>query len=851
MKRRVASNAPIRWCILAALALIRVPPALAQAPPPTDSLKTGLRVVVTDPQQYPIPGATVSVYRQQDDATETPAATVTTDEHGDVAFPALARGVYIVRVEIAGFNPYTKQDVTIGSERTDLHAVLAVATLAENVSVQAPGGAATGLEAGPSLPAMHLERRAIQRLPLATARIDEALSIVPGVVRSGTGEISMKGATEQQSGLLVNGLDAVDPATGNFRLSLPVDSVEAVQVFLHPYTAEYGQFTGGLTKVETRAGGDRWHFELNDFLPDLRFVGHKIVGIAEDAPHLNLSGPLIDHRMYLSQSLSYTIAKRQVRGLDFPFNETRTDAQSYFSQLDMNLSPRRTDTFTIGYSPERTRFVGLDVFRPQPVTPNATQGDLVIALRDRYQMGEGLLDSALSVRRFNTSVWPQGSDDHTLAPDGERGNYFGTENRHSARVELFEVYTLPTKRFLFGTHDIKFGFDFNVVTSSLDYALRPVNIVRQDGTLAERIEFEPTSTIRADNRESVGFVQDRWAVRQNLSFDLGLRYENQRLADGQGMAPRAGFAWAPANDNATVIRGGIGLFFDKVPLNIRSFSQYPARIVTQYAPDGVTPIDRRRFTTVLVAAAAPKPFDTKGSEPKSAFVPENLTWNVQLDQRVAPSIALRVNYINSSTDSIYIVNPQLMADGSNAIVLQSTGRSSYRALETTVRIQPPRGVLYLTYVRSRARGDLNDFNSSFGDFGAPVIRQNQFSQLPVDVPHRFLTWGTFALPRRFSIAPIVEVRSGFPYSVRDAQQCFVGIRNSDETRFPRFVALDLEAAKELQITKKYAVRLSVRGFNVTNHFNPRDVRANLGDPGFGHFLASYRRYFTGGFDIIF
>jgi len=58
-----------------------------------------------------------------------------------------------------------------------------------------------------------------------------------------------------------------------------------------------------------------------------------------------------------------------------------------------------------------------------------------------------------------------------------------------------------------------------------------------------------------------------------LSVDSGFRYEHQRLADGQGLAPRAGFAWTPANDSGTVVRGGSGLFFDKVPLNMRSFSQ--------------------------------------------------------------------------------------------------------------------------------------------------------------------------------------------------------------------------------------------------------------------------------------
>jgi hypothetical protein len=123
--------------------------------------------------------------------------------------------------------------------------------------------------------------------------------------------------------------------------------------------------------------------------------------------------------------------------------------------------------------------------------------------------------------------------------------------------------------------------------------------------------------------------------------------------------------------------------------------------------------------------------------------------------------------------------------------------------------------------------------------------------LPTDVPNRLVEWGTMALPRRITISPILDIRTGFPYSVRDGQQQFVGLRNSNATRFPRFVVLDAELAKAFQVTKKYTVQLSLRGFNVMDHFNPRDVRANLADPAFGQFLAPYRRHFSGGFDILF
>jgi hypothetical protein len=184
--------------------------------------------------------------------------------------------------------------------------------------------------------------------------------------------------------------------------------------------------------------------------------------------------------------------------------------------------------------------------------------------------------------------------------------------------------------------------------------------------------------------------------------------------------------------------------------------------------------------------------------------------------------------------------------------LRSAGHATYRALELTTRVNLRKDdAIYVSYVRSHAKGDLNDFNSFFGDVASPIIRANQYSNLPFDVPHRLVAWGKLSLPRRASISPIFEWRSGFPFSARDVEQNFVGVRNSDSTRFPRFLSVDVELAKEFRLTRKYGVRLSLLGFNLTNHFNPRDVRANIADPRFGEFFASYRRYFTGGFDILF
>jgi hypothetical protein len=73
------------------------------------------------------------------------------------------------------------------------------------------------------------------------------------------------------------------------------------------------------------------------------------------------------------------------------------------------------------------------------------------------------------------------------------------------------------------------------------------------------------------------FVQDEWRVRRNLTFTLGMRDERQTtISSNYNFAPRAFFAWAPGGTSVgagpgappssspkMVIRGGMGVFYDR------------------------------------------------------------------------------------------------------------------------------------------------------------------------------------------------------------------------------------------------------------------------------------------------
>src|ERR1035441_4692419 len=96
------------------------------------------------------------------------------------------------------------------------------------------------------------------RLPGRPPTVTEALPLLPGVVRVPGGGLVMSAAGEHRSALMVNSADVTDPATGQFGLTVPIDSVETMNVYQTAFLAEYGRFTAGLVSVATRRGGDKW-----------------------------------------------------------------------------------------------------------------------------------------------------------------------------------------------------------------------------------------------------------------------------------------------------------------------------------------------------------------------------------------------------------------------------------------------------------------------------------------------------------------------------------------------------------------------------------------------------------------
>jgi hypothetical protein len=560
---------------------------------------------------------------------------------------------------------------------------------------------------------------------------------------------------------------------------------------------------------------------------------------------------LVRQRIYLNTALQFFYQKEPSRTLPFPHNESKIQSINSFTQFDFILTPKQIVTATLHVSPQHTNFLKPEYFNPQPVTPSYAQQNYVGTAADHYGLFGGILDSSISFQHFDAVIGAQGSEEMFLTPVGNRGNYFGTQNRSAKRIEWLESWS-PIPLRLAGTHLIKIGTSFTNTSDAGQFTFRPVNIVDLSNRLLERISFSERNPFDRADREVTAFIQDHWVLNSKLSFDYGARVEHQRLAESLRIAPRAGLAWTPFADQRTVFRTGYGQFYDHIPLDVYTFGRYPERTISTYAPDGSLVGAPVQYQNVIGSVTGPRSFFVNGKAVPGGFAPRGSTWNAQVEHRFSRLLRMRGVYTDNRSVGLIVLERDML-NVTNEIVLNGNGSSRYRQAELTARFAWKDGQqLVFSYTRSHAEGNLNGFDTFLGNIPTPRIRPNVYSNLPADLPNRFLVWGRLKVPfQGFEILPIVEYRNGFPYVQTDERQNYVGIPNSPATRFPNFFSADARVLKDFKVSPKYVLRLSVTGFNLTNHFNALAIHANVDDPQFGVFFGNYHRRYRGDFEVIF
>ena len=748
---------------------------------------------------------------------------------GKFVLRAIPAGAYTITAQTSGMAATLRIEVTAETvSEVELQMKLQAVTESTTVSASAepadtkePSGINT------------VQDSAIRNMPNIDDQFQSLLPLIPGVVRGPNGLINMKGARTSQNGSLVNSADVTDPATGATAINIPIDVVSSVKVLSTPYDPEYGKFTGAVSNVETRAGDfNKFRVSAQNLLPRFRRIDGSIMGVAAFSPRITFSGPIAKDRVALTQSFEYRYERDPVDSLPILQSWTRSENFNSYTQIDFNISPKQTATASFAIFPQRLDYYGLNTFTPQASTPDLNERGYQAYLQHRYVTDSGdLLTSQVSFRRFDADLVPNSDAPFELLVETTEGDFFNHQNRDTTRTEWQEIFRSRPHHF-YGSHELDAGVDFAHSSYDGRQEFLPVEIVGVAGDPLEQIQFGPASTFSVDQSEIAWFVGDKWTVSNRLTFDLGLRFDRDSVTDSVNPAPRAGFILALTKDGKTILKGGAGFFYDRVPLDVPAFPNLPSRTASTLNPLGEV-LSSTEYSNVISSGLRN---------------PRSEVWNLEVDRRVTSDFLVRVAYQQRNTVHEFFLDPIAYGPTGN-LSLSHHGSDFYKEFQITGRYRVHHSTLNASYVRSRAYGDLNDFNQFFGNDPQAVIEPNQRGPLNFDAPNRILAWGEIAAPWKLTFAPVIDTHTGFPYSTINQYRDFVGPRN--ELQLPRFVSTDLQIWREIRLPKEKHARVGFGVFNVFNHPNDRDVQNDVDSYRFGEFFNGISREFHGKFVLEF
>jgi len=776
-------------------------------------------IVSTQGGTIPLGGVMVSLSTLR----TTLVQTVMSEGDGSYRFEGLEAGQYRVSASLDGFDPKAVDVKVAYNETSEVALDLPIAGVAERVDVVAPAAAVVS-SAGTLTAADTIESKELEQ-PAPGGGFQAALRLIASVIQV-PGGVAIKGGRPSQATVQLGPGSFVDPSTGLSQVRLPDDAIDSVAVLPNPYAVEFGRFSSGLVLIQTRRATERWRTRVNNLDPTFRTrrgSALHVTGIAGFSPRFETGGPLIKDRLFVQQAAQYRYRSSDVPSR--PVDELRrSHSFSSFTRADATLSARHSLVALAGFFPTKTKYATLGTFTPLGATVDLTGGVNTAAVTERSLWSDSVFsETTVEVNRYRTDAMPQGKLAMELLPEDTLGHFFNRQMRSTTSYQLIETVSGSVRR---GDtlHLFKAGVDLlhSRFTGTSESA--PVLIRRSDGTLVRRLDFTGPTRQERISTDVALFVQDRVQPTNRWYVEMGARLDRDGIVNRMNVTPRVGTAVLFDDAGTSVLRGGIGLFYERTPSAAGAFDQYEYARDVRYR-DGVAIGEPLSF----VHTTAP---DLRTSR--------SLTWDVAFDHRFNPRWNLHVGTIDRRGEHELLVVPVVDARGAQ-LRLSSDGRSRYREVE--VGVHYTRGTsadVNVSYVRAQARAHTNAFTNYFDTVQWPIVGENEYAPARADVPHRLL-WRSRILPTpRWLVVTVVDWRSGLPYSTVNETLDFVGPRQ--RFRFPQYVRTELGLEHRIRI-KNFRPWVGVRVDNALQAWLPQDVQANVSSPAFGTFYNSEYRQF--------
>jgi hypothetical protein len=792
-------------------------PAFAQKP-------TGaLRGQVTDEFGGAIVWATVTLT----DERGAKAYALTNDE-GAYTFTALKPGKYTVRAVAKGFAPYDSTVIDIGQERQSLNLVLKPAMEAQQVTVPIESSGVS-VEPESNGDSIILRESEIDQLPDDPDDLVAALQALAGPAAGPDGaEIIIDGfrATRLPP---KNNIREIRINQNPFSAENDRLGSRGIEIFTKPGTdilrglASFN-FSDESLNSRNPFAANRAPFQLRQYAFNLSgpIVAQK-ASYFIDFDRREIADNAVVNALILDPALNITSFSRAV-----VTPEKRTTASARF---DYQVNAANTLVFRYSFARTGLQNVGVGGLSLPTRASNVTSEEQTVQLTETHIVNKRVVNEThFEFTRLRNDQRGDGSVPALQVLDAFIGG--GAQVGHSFdRQNRWEVQNVTAWQFR--RHFLKFGLRLRGVTlndiaqqnfsgtyiftggpapqldannevvlgsdgqpvltqitsieryrRSLFFQRRGLTAqaVRDLGGGASQFLITRGNPEASVNRIDLGaFVQNDWRIRPNFTLSLGLRYDTQNgLNRHLNLAPRIRFAWSPdgsslARRPRTVIRGGFGIFYERVGENL--FLQTERFDGTREQQFVVTD------PPVVVFSTTPPPNVLSGFEleptrwqfAQHLRMPYTMQMALGMDRQLPHNTVLSVTYLGQRTlhalrarnvNAPVLMSGELifpLGDIGNVFQYESSAVFNQHLLLVLLNSQFNRRFSFFTrYILGTAKSNAD----GPGTFPANSYDlSTEYGRAANDIRHRFLFAGSYRTWRDIMLTPFIVVASGRPFNI--------------------------------------------------------------------------------------
>ncbi len=631
-----------------AIALLAAPMLYAQ------SATTGaIEGTVTDNTGAALPGVTVEVRSPNLQGVRTD----TTDTSGHFRFTLLPAGNYNLTATLSGFNTVKQPDVTVSLNKTVTLDVRMSAAVQASITVTAaaPVVDVTSAQSGATITSQTL-----QTLPLAR-NFTAAAQVAPGVATEqtgqGAGNITVYGSSGAENAYVVDGLDTTGIAYGTNTKNINMEMIAEEQVLTGGLPAEYGRLTGGAIVAITKSGSNEFHGDVfgydsggglqskptieNDVSTSATTITDR--GRTNYDLGANLGGFIMKDRLWFFGAYDHQNQTNRSIRVNTPINvpgyslpvggyiPTDIKRQLYDLKLTASITPNHLINLSVLGDPTSSDGAQFAVSG----APSTFMGTNKSGGNDYNAVYTGVFGTRFNINanygRHNEKnvlsgpgVTTSQFTDVTVSPNVNTGGFRQFDNSKYKR----DLLKADFSTFL-GPHTVKVGLDDENMETHDDryygggdwvrkFACTSTSVCAGGQSFYYRHEVylndqapgfslsDPNTwlsaiayplTVVPKTKNNAFYAQDQWKVMSNLTLNLGVRYEQQKVGDRFGdwqinlknnWAPRVGVIWDPMNNGRSRAYVNFGRFFEAIPMdiNIREFGGEISLDVNNFTPSG-------------------------------------------------------------------------------------------------------------------------------------------------------------------------------------------------------------------------------------------------------------------------